>query len=127
MEQQSRDNARKIGYTGLMARDDYFSIVYKILQYLYDRLKAGEDPDPERLGACTEWYCINRKYWLYIMKHMIDGGYIEGAEYRTFIDGDDVIHLDKAAITPEGIKYLLDNRMIKKVVNAIKTMKDIVE
>ena len=114
-------------YNGAMARDDYFTIVYKILGYLYECLKKGIEPDPEKIGPETEWYSINQRYWLYIMKHMIDGGYIEGAEYRSYADGDEIIHLERASITPEGIEYLLDNRMIKKVVNAIKTMKDIVE
>ncbi len=124
MEQQSRDNARKIGYTGLMARDDYFSIVYKILQYLYDRLKAGEDPDPDML-ACTS-LGITERYWLYIMIHMIKGGYIEGAEYREYATGPEIINLQKVQITPDGIEYLLDNRMIKKVVDVMKTVKDVV-
>lgn len=109
-----------------MARDDYFTIVYKILGYLYSCLKEGVDPDPEKIGAETEWYSINPRYWLYIMKHMIDGGYIEGAEYRSYADGDEIIHLDKASITPDGIEYLLDNRMIRKVVEVMKTVKDAV-
>ena len=107
-----------------MAKDDYFSIVYEMLKYLYECLKAGTDPDPEMLSACS--FHINEKYWLYIMRHMIDGGYIEGAVYKKYLSGDDVIYLEKASISPEGIEYLLDNRMIKKVVNVMKTIKETV-
>ena len=32
-----------------MAKDDYYVIVYKILAYLYTKLKAGEEIEPEML------------------------------------------------------------------------------
>lgn len=108
-----------------MAKDDYFTIVYKILDYLYTCLKEGSDPDPETIGCETKWYSINPRYWKYIMKHLIDGGYIEGAEYRNFVTGLEIINLKKACITPDGIEYLLDNHMIKKVVEILKTAREI--
>ena len=107
-----------------MAKDDYFSIVYKILQYLYDRLKAGENPDPDMLTHTS--LGIKERYWLYVMIHMIKGGYIEGVEYRKYATGPEIINLQNAEITPDGIEYLLDNRMIKKVIEVMKTVKDIV-
>ena len=107
-----------------MAKDDYFSIVYKILQYLYDRLKAGENPDPDMLTHTS--LGIKERYWLYVMIHMIKGGYIEGVEYREYATGPEIINLQNAEITPDGIEYLLDNRMIKKVIEVMRTVKDIV-
>ena len=110
-----------------MAKNDYFTIVAKILGYLYSCLKDGTDPDPDMLGTETKWYTINERYWLYIMKHRICGGYIEGAEYKTAIDGSEyVVHLEHAQITPEGIEYLMDNKMIKKVVEVMKTTREII-
>ena len=32
-----------------IAKDDYYVIVYKILAYLYTKLKAGEEIEPEML------------------------------------------------------------------------------
>ena len=32
-----------------MAKDDYFVIVYKILSYLYVKLKSGEDVNPNMI------------------------------------------------------------------------------
>ena len=111
-------------YNGAMAKDDYFSIVYKILKYLYDCLKEGKDIDYRMLTASS--LGITERYWLYIMVHMIRGGYIEGAECRDYATGTEIINLQLSQITPEGIEYLLDNRMIKKVVEVMKTIKDVV-
>lgn len=110
-------------YNGAMAKDDYFSIVYKILKYLYDCLKAGKDIDPQMLTASS--LGITERYWLYIMIHMIKGGYIEGAACRDYATGPEIINLPLAQITPEGIEYLLDNRIIKKVVEVMKTVREI--
>ena len=106
-----------------MAKDDYFTIVYKMLKYLYECLKSGKDIDPLMLTASS--LGITERYWLYIMVHMIKGGYIEGAEYRDYPTGLEIINLPLAQITPEGIEYLLDNKMIKKVVEVMKTVRDI--
>ena len=44
-----------------MARDDYFVIAAKILDYLYKCLKKGIAPDPELLSP--EALGINESYW----------------------------------------------------------------
>ena len=60
-----------------MAKDDYFVIVYKILSYLYVKLKSGEDTNPNMITHDSRNYCIfNRKYWDYIMRNLIEDGYI---------------------------------------------------
>ena len=48
-----------------MAKDDYYVIVYKILAYLYMKLKSGETVEPEMLMYDGELFNINRKYWVY--------------------------------------------------------------
>lgn len=55
-----------------MQRDDYFVIVYQILSYLYDRLKAGEPTDPNMLLPQNEMFQINDKYWAYIIASLYD-------------------------------------------------------
>lgn len=45
-----------------MAKDDYFVIVYKILSYLYVKLKSGEDVNPNMITHDNQLLQINRKY-----------------------------------------------------------------
>ena len=59
-----------------MAKDDYFVIVYKILSYLYVKLKSGEDTNPNMITHDSQLLQINRKYWDYIMRNLIEDGYI---------------------------------------------------
>lgn len=44
-----------------MAKDDYFVIVYKILAYLYMRLKSGEEIEAEMLMYDGSLFQINKK------------------------------------------------------------------
>lgn len=59
-----------------MAKDDYFVIVYKILPYLYVKLKSGEDVNPNMITHDNQLLQINRKYWDYIMRNLIEDRYI---------------------------------------------------
>ena len=61
-----------------MAKDDYFVIVYKILAYLYARLKKGEPVEAEMLMYDGGLFQINREYWVYIIDNMLEQGYIKG-------------------------------------------------
>ena len=61
---------------GNMARDDYYVIVYKILAYLYIKLKTGEEIEPEMLMYDGSLFQINRKYWVYIFENLFNDGYI---------------------------------------------------
>ena len=54
-----------------MAKDDYFVIVYKILAYLYARLKKGEPVEAEMLMYDGGLFQINREYWVYIIDNML--------------------------------------------------------
>ena len=59
-----------------MAQNDYFVIVYRVLKYLYDCLKAGNQPEIAYLTAST--YNIPDSYWTYIVISLISEGYIKG-------------------------------------------------
>ncbi len=56
-----------------MAQNDYFVIVYQVLKYLYDCLKAGEKPEAAHLVAST--YNIPESYWSYILLSLIHEEY----------------------------------------------------
>lgn len=55
-----------------MAKDDYFVIVFKILNYLYYCLKNGEEVDAEKISAKD--LKITHEFWSFIIHNMnVDG------------------------------------------------------
>lgn len=111
-----------------MAKDDYHVIVYQILSYLYQRLKKGEDVDGRMLLHDSPLFQINKKYWAYIIYHLHESGYAEGAGFLR-IDGLDVpmpVKLECMRITPTGIEYLCNNSTLEKAKAFLKDIKEIV-
>ncbi|MDO4615696.1 MAG: YjcQ family protein [Lachnospiraceae bacterium] len=109
-----------------MAKDDYYVIVYKILAYLYVKLKAWEDIDQYLIMPGGQFCKINERYWTYIMIHMLRGGYIEGiSTTRTFGAECIVNNLDCIQITPRGIDYLCNNSLFEKAKAFLKDVKEI--
>lgn len=111
-----------------MAKDDYFVIVYKILSYLYQRLKKGEEVNEKMLMLDGPLFKINEKYWAYIIYHIAESNFIEGVSFIS-LDGLDTPYPASMAdcrITPEGIAYLTENSFMKKVKAFLKDVKDIV-
>lgn len=110
-----------------MAKDDYHVIVYQILSYLYVQLKAGKQVDAAILLPDSKYLGINRKYWVYIMKSLINDGLIDNITITELWDGEyDVQDLEDAMITPRGIEYLCDNFFINKAKEFLKDVKAIV-
>lgn len=110
-----------------MARDDYFVIVAKILDYLYRCLKKGVAPDPERLSP--DALEINESYWNYIFYNLAEDGYIIGVSARKLMGNPDMqvkIQYGGLKITPQGIEYLTENSTIKKALQTLKTIKDLI-
>ncbi len=108
-----------------MAKDDYFVIVYHICKYLYEQLKQGKTIDVEAIQPINKHFAINQKYWEYIISNLYSENYITGI---TVYRADDEIHitdLENISITPKGIEYLQENRMLKKVANTLRTIKEI--
>lgn len=110
-----------------MAKDDYFVVVYQILSYLYVQLKAGKPIDAEMLMPDSKYLGINRKYWVYIMRNLINDGLIANVTITELWDGEyDVQDLEDAEITPRGIEYLCDNSFLNKAKDFLKDIKAIV-
>lgn len=84
-----------------MAKNDYYAIVYRILLYLYVRLKGGEDVDPKRLDGVALAADANERYWHYILCSLLDYGFIAGA-VRVEVDNtfDRVYSLEGPASRP---------------------------
>lgn len=110
-----------------MARDDYHVIAYRILAYLYARLKAGEDVDGDLLRHDSSYLNINETYWAYIFENLSRDGLIEGIIVsHPFSGGTMIDALGDAQITPRGIEYLCDNSFLNKAKEFLEDAKAIV-
>lgn len=104
-----------------MAKDDYFVIAYRILNYLYECFKAGERPDMEMFGP--DALRINNGYWVNVMESLHNEGYIIGISFITQlgeIRGAKILDLK---ITQKGIKFLQDNSAINRAKEFLKSLK----
>ena len=109
-----------------MAKDDYYVIVYKILAYLYARLKEDEKIDVRLIVHDSSMLDIKKGYWTYIIEHMWKQGFIEGIDVAYGIgDYPEIVGLEYMKITPDGIGYLLDNNLLAKAKKLLKEMKEI--
>lgn len=107
-----------------MEKDDMTKIVYCILKELYECMKQGvtvnkADINYERFG-------IPYSYWLDILIEMQENGYIKGVMYRATKGTGRAVNYDDIAITFDGVGFLEDNSVMKKVKEALKDIKDIV-
>ena len=109
-----------------MARDDYYVIVYKILAYLYIKLKTGEEIEPEMLMYDGSLFQINRKYWVYIFENLFNDGYITGLSNIRVGEGYYLKEqFSGCQITPKGIEYLCENYLAEKAKQFLKDIKEI--
>ena len=109
-----------------MSKDDYHVIVYKILAYLYVQLKNGKPIDGKMLKHDGFLFQINYEYWTYIIEHMQAQGFIEGILItKAWGNVDLVENLEKCRIMPQGIEYVCDNSLMRKVKQFMKDVKEI--
>ena len=109
-----------------MAKDDFHVIAYRILQYLYECMKAGQDPEIDKINAKN--YEINDRYFNTIIKELYNNGYIDnvsemnvvGCIYTQYKISQNI------SITLKGIEYLTDNSFIEKAKNFFIETKKIV-
>lgn len=111
---------------GDMTKNDYYVIVYKILAYLYVRLKEGKRTEPEMIIYNGKLFAINEAYWKYIIVHLYEGRYIENITVTKSWGGDaDIQNLEYMQITPLGIEFLCNNNLMEKAKGFLKDIKDI--
>lgn len=107
-----------------MAKDDYFVLAYKILSYLYTKMKEGENIDPEIIKADSAYIRVNERYWAEVMAMLQDQGYIRGLTItKAWGDVKIIQNLEDCKITPDGIAYLHDNSTIQKAKEFLKDIK----
>lgn len=110
-----------------MAKDDYFVLVYKILNHLYESLKKGIGINWDELQPGTRKFPIGEEYWNYIWENLLDEGLITGAVKVPILGrGSTVKIAQDLRITPKGIEYLQENSMMKKAENGLLTAAELV-
>lgn len=60
-----------------MAKDDYFTLVAKVLVYLYARLKGKEKTSPAQyLHPMSKDFPVSEDYFDYVLNEMMEHNYI---------------------------------------------------
>ena len=101
-----------------MAQDDYFVIVYKILEYLYQCMKSGKRPMAEDIAPNGQMFCIPETYWSQIMEELIDQGYVKGIVKVPGLHVTGVKINPEAAITMKGVEFLQSNSKVEEAKHA---------
>ena len=103
-----------------MAKDDYDVLVFKILTYLYRKLKNGYENETY-LFPLTDDFPVNEEYFLSILEDLENKKYIKDLKLQRAWGGYIISYdLSRLKITGDGIEYLKDNSKMKKLINTIK-------
>ncbi len=99
-----------------MKKDDYFVIVYNVLNYLYEQLKNGTTTVDCRQLVKDLYIHIKADYWLYIIHSLLDEEYITAkrTEHEYINEDEPTTEIVGAQITPKGIEYLFTHPLIKQ-------------
>lgn len=111
-----------------MAKDDYFTLVAKVLVYLYARLKGKEKTPPAQyLHPMSKDFPVSEDYFDYVLNEMMEHNYIRLDITKAW--GGEIVNkdIDNIQITQEGIEYLKDNSTMRKLVNVIPMASEIYE
>ena len=99
-----------------MAYDDMEVVMYKILRYLYDQLKAGRQAEPKMIRAEGDLFVINERYWKWILSEMKTHDWIRGITIVQNGKGDFYVDkLENIEITMDGAFFLKDDKYMKEV------------
>ncbi len=109
-----------------MAKDDYHTLVAKILVYLYKKYKQ-KDVDRDYILPMTKDFPIKEEQLLETISMIIDEGLVKGKYIKAW--GGDIVMIDynSLKITPAGIDYLQDNSKIRKICETLIEAKSIWE
>lgn len=109
-----------------MGKTDYYTIVAKILVYLYKKYKHINS-DEDYIVPMTKDFPISEDQLLETITMMEEQKFIKGNIVKAW--GGDIVTVDYQSlkITPEGIDYLQDNSKIKKICETLKEAKTIWE
>lgn len=109
-----------------MGKTDYYTIVAKILVYLYKKYKHIAT-DEDYIAPMTKDFPIGAEQLNETIDMMKEQGFLRGDFTKVW--GDDIVMIDYKSlkITPAGIDYLQDNSKIRKICETLKDAKSIWE
>jgi hypothetical protein len=97
-----------------MSYDDYDVIVYKVLKYIYQCLKAGVYPSLDKAQELTR---CNDVYWLHVIQSMLNDGYIQGVKIPEYLGNDakPIAEPKALGLSQKGAQYLTNNSKMAEV------------
>jgi hypothetical protein len=101
---------------------DHFKTVYRILSFLK---KSEQNDEFDDKSFTPEYFGLTDRQWALTLTRLIDDGHIKGVSVRTGADGYMMISLSAPMITTKGLEYLEENSLMRKAVNLIKGVKEI--
>lgn len=105
-----------------MKRDDFHVIQYQILNYLYEKIKLGNDVNEKELQGILPKH--NEKYFNYIIHCMENYRLIEGIKVVGNGKSYEVTNFNKSYITPIGIEYLFKEPLMKEAKEYLDGIKE---
>lgn len=111
-----------------MANDDYPVLVCKILVFLYKKLKGKTNILTENyIQPLTSDFPVSEDYFSYVIEHLVKDEYVEKVKIVDAWGGKKIIlNISEMQITPKGIDYLMNNSIMKKIVNTLEEAKPII-
>lgn len=106
-----------------MASDDMLVIVYKILRYLYQCMKSGEQPDVRQISNSGGMFEIPYGYWSVIIDEVVSKGLVKGVTVTKTWGGDIVVKMTAPYVTMDGVQYLEENSAMRRVAELLKDVK----
>lgn len=109
-----------------MGKSDYYTIVAKLLVYLYKKYKRM-NVDEEYILPLTKDFPISEEQLMETVDMMQEQGFVIGNIVKAW--GGDIVLIDYQSlkITPAGIDYLQDNSKIRRICETLKEAKTIWE
>ncbi len=104
-----------------MGNNDFFTVAYKILSYLKFCYENGQTPDPNVLSADT--FNVSKVQFGNTLEMLADHGYISGIQFHSTKIGKTYSSLLDLKITIEGLQYLAENSMMKRLIESSKKLK----
>lgn len=98
-------------------------VMYKLLAYIYDCMKKGEEPRARAIAHDGDMLSIPYPYWASIVKSMVDRGYVDGFVVTEAMGGDLIVNAYSPRVTLEGVEFLQENSMMAKALAFLKETK----
>lgn len=109
-----------------MAKDDYYTLVAKILVYLYKKYKQ-KDVEEDYISPLTKDFPVKEEQLMETVSMMIEQGFVKGTCVKAWGGDNVMIDYQSLKITPDGIDYLQDNSKIRKICETLIEAKPIWE